>query len=157
MESSLSESSINSSKEMSRLGLPNPNAVGAHHLVRPSNSEQLASHAAGSQMLQQMTRLPWASDFGLHAAWFDCLYDGKMPSFGFWFLLFSLLNTFPFPLEGWDLLILLTVPTSQSGLNHIVIVIWIHLVPFFLGKMLLFVIFFEKANLITSHLFPFSH
>lgn len=58
MESSLSESSINSSKEMTRPGLPNPNAVGAHHLVRPSSSEQLASHTAGSQMLQQMTRLP---------------------------------------------------------------------------------------------------
>ncbi|TKY64280.1 Transcription initiation factor TFIID subunit 12b [Spatholobus suberectus] len=56
MESSPSESSINSSKEMGKQGLPNPNAVGAHHLVRPLSSEQLVSHSAGSQMLQQMTR-----------------------------------------------------------------------------------------------------
>ncbi|KAK7349291.1 hypothetical protein VNO77_06544 [Canavalia gladiata] len=56
MESSSSESNINSSKEMSRQGLPNPNPVGAHHLMRPLGSEQLVSHSTGSQMLQQMTR-----------------------------------------------------------------------------------------------------
>ncbi|XP_057455083.1 transcription initiation factor TFIID subunit 12b isoform X2 [Lotus japonicus] len=54
MESSHSESSINSSKEMSRQGLPNP--ASAHHLVRPLSSEQLVSHSTGSQMLQPMTR-----------------------------------------------------------------------------------------------------
>ncbi|KAG5008897.1 hypothetical protein JHK87_017412 [Glycine soja] len=56
MESSSSESSINSSKEMSRQGISNPPPVGTHHLVRPLSPEQLVSHAAGSQMLQQMTR-----------------------------------------------------------------------------------------------------
>ncbi|KAK7389661.1 hypothetical protein VNO78_24886 [Psophocarpus tetragonolobus] len=56
MESSPSESSINSSKDMSRQGISNPTPVGAHHLVRPLSSEQLVSHSAGSQMLQQMTR-----------------------------------------------------------------------------------------------------
>jgi len=56
MESSASESNINSSKELSRQGISNPTPVGAHHLVRPLSSEQLVSHAAGPQMLQQMTR-----------------------------------------------------------------------------------------------------
>ncbi|XP_061364014.1 transcription initiation factor TFIID subunit 12b isoform X2 [Gastrolobium bilobum] len=53
MESSQSESSIISSKETSRQGLPN--TVGAHSLIRPLSSEQLVSHSPGSQ-LQQMTR-----------------------------------------------------------------------------------------------------
>lgn len=56
MESSASESNINSSKELSRQGISNPTPMGAHHLVRPMSSEQLVSQAAGSQMLQQMTR-----------------------------------------------------------------------------------------------------
>ncbi|KAG5100643.1 hypothetical protein JHK82_045695 [Glycine max] len=56
MESLPSESSVNSSKEMSIQGISNPPPVGTHHLVRPLSSEQLISHAAGSQMLQQMTR-----------------------------------------------------------------------------------------------------
>ncbi|QCE02401.1 transcription initiation factor TFIID subunit 12 [Vigna unguiculata] len=56
MESSASESNISSSKELSRQGISNPTPVGAHHLVRPMSSEQLVSHAGGSQMLQQMTR-----------------------------------------------------------------------------------------------------
>ncbi|XP_047155395.1 transcription initiation factor TFIID subunit 12b [Vigna umbellata] len=56
MESSASESNINSSKESSRQGISNPTPMGAHHLVRPMSSEQLVSQAAGSQMLQQMTR-----------------------------------------------------------------------------------------------------
>nr|KYP63686.1 Transcription initiation factor TFIID subunit 12 [Cajanus cajan] len=56
MESSPSESSINSSKEMSRQGISNPTSVGAHHIVRPLSSEQMVSHSSGSQMLQQMTR-----------------------------------------------------------------------------------------------------
>ncbi|KAL2336455.1 hypothetical protein Fmac_010901 [Flemingia macrophylla] len=56
MESSPSESSINSSKEMSRQGISNPTPVGAHHIARPLSSEQLVSHSSGSQMLQQMTR-----------------------------------------------------------------------------------------------------
>ncbi|CAJ1950805.1 unnamed protein product [Sphenostylis stenocarpa] len=55
MESSASDSNINSSKELSRQGIPNSTPVGAHHLVRPLSSEQLVSHSAGSQMLQQMT------------------------------------------------------------------------------------------------------
>ncbi|KAG4950745.1 hypothetical protein JHK85_044612 [Glycine max] len=48
MESLPSESSVNSSKEMSIQGISNPPPVGTHHLVRPLSSEQLISHAAGT-------------------------------------------------------------------------------------------------------------
>ncbi|MBA0748444.1 hypothetical protein Gogos_005259 [Gossypium gossypioides] len=49
------EINANNPKEMIRQGLGNP--VGANNLMRPSpSSEQLVSQAAGSQMLQQITR-----------------------------------------------------------------------------------------------------
>ncbi|XWS16172.1 hypothetical protein CRYUN_Cryun34aG0062400 [Craigia yunnanensis] len=49
------ETIANNPKDMIRQGLGN--AVGANHLMRPSpSSEQLVSQAAGSQMLQQITR-----------------------------------------------------------------------------------------------------
>ncbi|PRQ51503.1 putative transcription factor Hap3/NF-YB family [Rosa chinensis] len=54
MESSHLETNTNNPKEVIR-GYGNP--VGANHLIRPSlGSEQLVSQAAGSQMLQQITR-----------------------------------------------------------------------------------------------------
>ncbi|GLT56008.1 hypothetical protein SLA2020_290820 [Shorea laevis] len=55
MESSQSEINANSLKDVTRPGLVNP--VGSNRLLRPSSSsDQLVSQAAGSQMLQQMTR-----------------------------------------------------------------------------------------------------
>lgn len=52
--SSVPESVINNSKDISRQGHPNP--AGSHHLMRPLSSDQLLSHSTSSQMLQQMTR-----------------------------------------------------------------------------------------------------
>ncbi|OMO66112.1 Transcription initiation factor TFIID [Corchorus olitorius] len=55
MDSSQPEANANHPKEIIRQGIGNP--VSANHLMRPSpSSEQLVSQAAGSQMLQQITR-----------------------------------------------------------------------------------------------------
>lgn len=52
--SSVPESIVNNSKDISRQG--HPNSAGSHHLMRPLSSDQLVSHSTSSQMLQQMTR-----------------------------------------------------------------------------------------------------